>query len=293
MPKVVIGVPVYNGASLIKECLESLANQDFADFSVLISDNASDDGTTSICAEFCARDRRFKHIIREQTVSANENFLSLLAIADCDYFAFRAYDDLASRDWLKSLFELLEGSTSARLAVSNVLQTFGPGKKSTLFRYPARLSGADSGATATKITQMFSGHTSWFYGLWKTTSLRESYHGVMDLYSDPWGSDHLIILHAILSGGVVGTSGDARFVQRVLPVERHYIKRERPGYTEMSDRNRRFHEAAKVILSNCWPGQQDSRLVRALLPLYTLHRCHGPRRLLQAKAKSLLKAPHK
>lgn len=74
MPRITIGVPVYNGVTLIGECLENLACQTHRDFEVIISDNASTDGTTEICAAFCEYDRRFRHIVHPKTSSANENF---------------------------------------------------------------------------------------------------------------------------------------------------------------------------------------------------------------------------
>jgi glycosyltransferase involved in cell wall biosynthesis len=44
-PRLSIGVPVYNGGSLLSEMLKSLVTQTFTDFEIVISDNASTDDT--------------------------------------------------------------------------------------------------------------------------------------------------------------------------------------------------------------------------------------------------------
>ena len=49
-PKVSIGLPVYNGEDLLPETLDSILAQTFDDFEVVISDNASTDGTPEIVA---------------------------------------------------------------------------------------------------------------------------------------------------------------------------------------------------------------------------------------------------
>ena len=45
-PRVSIGVPVYNGEAFLEEALASIASQSFADYELIISDNASTDRST-------------------------------------------------------------------------------------------------------------------------------------------------------------------------------------------------------------------------------------------------------
>jgi glycosyltransferase involved in cell wall biosynthesis len=44
-PKVSIGMPVYNMENTVQEAIDTILNQTFSDFQLIISDNASDDGT--------------------------------------------------------------------------------------------------------------------------------------------------------------------------------------------------------------------------------------------------------
>lgn len=149
MPRITLGLPVYNGAALIGECLRNLAAQTHRDFEVIISDNGSTDGTTEICAEFSS-DRRFRHVIHPTTRSANDNFLFVRDAADCDYFAYRAYDDLADPDFLDRLAPILEAMPGARLAVGTVRQELGGEGRVRLHRYPLT-PAADHGPAQPRI----------------------------------------------------------------------------------------------------------------------------------------------
>ena len=48
-PRLTIGLPVYNGETYLGESLEALLGQSYEDFELVISDNASTDGTPDIC----------------------------------------------------------------------------------------------------------------------------------------------------------------------------------------------------------------------------------------------------
>ena len=50
--KLTIGIPVYNGEKFLEEKITSILNQDFIDFELIISDNASTDSTKEICNNF-------------------------------------------------------------------------------------------------------------------------------------------------------------------------------------------------------------------------------------------------
>ena len=61
MPRVSIGLPVYNGARYLRECLDSLVAQTYRDIEIVICDNASTDDTESICREFALSDARIRY----------------------------------------------------------------------------------------------------------------------------------------------------------------------------------------------------------------------------------------
>ncbi len=57
IPKVSIGMPVYNGEKLLHRAIDSILSQTFTDFEIIISDNASTDSTSMICKEYEKKDQ--------------------------------------------------------------------------------------------------------------------------------------------------------------------------------------------------------------------------------------------
>ena len=55
-------VPVYNVAKYLRQCLDSLMNQTYPEFEVLLVDDGSTDGSAEICREYQQRDQRVRVI---------------------------------------------------------------------------------------------------------------------------------------------------------------------------------------------------------------------------------------
>ncbi|MEJ7861513.1 MAG: glycosyltransferase [Pyrinomonadaceae bacterium] len=102
IPLVSIGMPVYNGAKFIREALDSLLSQDYSDFELIISDNASTDETAKICEKYAAKDSRIFYSRMEENIGAVRNFDRVLRLAKGKYFMWAAHDDI----WHKSFISL-------------------------------------------------------------------------------------------------------------------------------------------------------------------------------------------
>ena len=61
-PRITIGLPVYNGERYLEDSVESILGQTYANFELLIVDNASSDGTERICRELCRLDSRVRYV---------------------------------------------------------------------------------------------------------------------------------------------------------------------------------------------------------------------------------------
>jgi len=110
IPKVSIGMPVYNGEDTLRCVLNSLLGQSFADFELVISDNASTDATESICREYAERDRRISYVRQSKNVEAGANFWFVLGEARGDYFMWAASDDIRSRDFVEVNIKFLSAN---------------------------------------------------------------------------------------------------------------------------------------------------------------------------------------
>lgn len=88
-----IGMPVYNGERFLSKALDSLLNQSFTDWTLLISDNASGDNTSQICQSYCSKESRIKYYRQPENIGAIKNFKYLLESANSEYFMWAAADD--------------------------------------------------------------------------------------------------------------------------------------------------------------------------------------------------------
>jgi glycosyltransferase involved in cell wall biosynthesis len=100
-PRVSIGVPVYNCEAFLHLALDSLLAQTFSDFEIIISDNASTDGTEQICREYTARDSRIRYFRQSANKGASANFRFVLEQAGGDFFMWAAADDERAPDCIE------------------------------------------------------------------------------------------------------------------------------------------------------------------------------------------------
>jgi len=103
VPKVSIGMPVYNGGHFIREALDSLLAQTFTDFELIISDNASTDDTEEICREYATRDLRIRYVRQQRNMGGFYNFRFVLEQATGEYFMMAAYDDVRKDNFIEKL----------------------------------------------------------------------------------------------------------------------------------------------------------------------------------------------
>jgi len=103
MPKYSIIVPVYNTEKYLEKCIESLRNQTYTDFEVILVDDCSTDDSYEICKSISERDSRFTVIRKKknQGQSAARN-LGLDNICG-EYVLFIDSDDYVETDFLKDI----------------------------------------------------------------------------------------------------------------------------------------------------------------------------------------------
>jgi glycosyltransferase involved in cell wall biosynthesis len=107
-PRVSIGIPVRNGERFLAEALDSLLSQSYSDFELIISDNASSDGTEAICREYAARDPRVRYYRSQEDVGLANNFNFLFTRARGEYFKWAAADDVHEPDWIARCLAILD-----------------------------------------------------------------------------------------------------------------------------------------------------------------------------------------
>ena len=91
-PILSIGMPVYNGERFLRGSLDSLLTQDFEDFELIISDNASTDATPDICRDYASRDRRIRFHQNEKNIGVGPNHARVFELARAKYFKWTGHD---------------------------------------------------------------------------------------------------------------------------------------------------------------------------------------------------------
>lgn len=117
-PRLSIGLPVYNGESHLAESLESLLGQTYEDFELIISDNASTDGTVGICRRYEKQDSRIRFVGQPRNIGLALNHNYVVQQARGELFKWASHDDLYARDLLKRCVDALDEFPEVVLAHS-------------------------------------------------------------------------------------------------------------------------------------------------------------------------------
>lgn len=102
--KISIIVPVYKAEPYLRKCIDSILNQTFKEFELILVNDGSPDKSGEICDEYANKDIRIKVIHKKnggQSSARNEG----LNIAKGDYIGFVDSDDWLDRDMFRVLYE--------------------------------------------------------------------------------------------------------------------------------------------------------------------------------------------
>ncbi|OFI48724.1 alpha-L-Rha alpha-1,3-L-rhamnosyltransferase [Floricoccus tropicus] len=102
--KVNIVMSTYNGEKYLAEQIESIQNQTFSDWTLLIRDDGSTDSTVETIKKYVSEDSRIKFINEEEpkNLGVIKSFYSLIKYNKADYYFFSDQDDY----WLPEKLEI-------------------------------------------------------------------------------------------------------------------------------------------------------------------------------------------
>jgi len=105
--KISIIIPVYNTALYLKQCLDSIIDQTFADFECICINDGSTDSSQNILEDYSKKDPRFK-IISQQNTGVSEARNTGLKTAYGKYIIFVDSDDWITKNHIKVLYDTIE-----------------------------------------------------------------------------------------------------------------------------------------------------------------------------------------
>lgn len=139
MALVSVIVPVYKVEQVVKNCIESILNQTFTDFELILVDDGSPDNSGRICDEYAKKDDRVIVIHKENGgVSSARNVG--IDKAKGKYICFVDSDDFVETDYLYELVSCAENTGNFVLCgFSNVLDYNNVNKSSVLLDISEKL----------------------------------------------------------------------------------------------------------------------------------------------------------
>lgn len=115
-----IGLPVYNGGTELIRAIDSLLGQTCSNFDLLISDNASTDGTEDVCREYANHDDRIRYERQPENRGALANFAFVLDRAETPNFMWAACDDFWLPAFVGENLAALQSNSDLVCSVSQV-----------------------------------------------------------------------------------------------------------------------------------------------------------------------------
>jgi glycosyltransferase involved in cell wall biosynthesis len=210
---------VFNGAEYITETLDSILCQDYTDFEVVISDNASTDATQEICESYARRDPRIRYSRLSENVGAARNYNRVFGLASGEFFKWAAHDDLLAPRFLSACVAAFDaGPPEAVLVhphttvINEVGQTIrGPGDD------PDRTTDLD---LSTRLERMLAKPDDFqsilhrcfpVFGLFRRSALQKT-----SLIANFPRSDMLVLVELALLGPVIALD-EQLFIKRKHP----------------------------------------------------------------------------
>ena len=114
-PLVSVGLPVFNGESFLRGAMDSILGQSHANLELIVSDNASEDGSAAIAEEYAARDPRVRFFRQPRNIGATRNYNFVAARARGKYMKWASANDYCDAAMFASCVEVLESDAGVVL----------------------------------------------------------------------------------------------------------------------------------------------------------------------------------
>ena len=99
-------VPVYNVETYLEECLDSIQNQTYTDFEVLLVNDGSTDRSKAICERYCKENRRF-HLLNQENQGLSAARNTGVAASRGEFIVFVDSDDMILANYLETLMHYM------------------------------------------------------------------------------------------------------------------------------------------------------------------------------------------
>ncbi|MEU6606802.1 bifunctional glycosyltransferase family 2 protein/CDP-glycerol:glycerophosphate glycerophosphotransferase [Streptomyces shenzhenensis] len=124
MPRFSVIVPCFKVQGYLRECLDSVLDQSYADFEVIAVDDCSPDGCGAILDEYAARDPRVSVLHLPENVGLGRARNAGLPHATGDYLLFLDSDDTLTPGTLRAVADRLDETADPDVLVFDYARTY-------------------------------------------------------------------------------------------------------------------------------------------------------------------------
>ena len=100
-------VPVYNTENYLNRCVESILNQTYEQFELILVDDGSTDNSFEVCEKYAKADNRVVVIHKDNGGQSSARNLGIKS-AHGNYYAFVDSDDWVAEDFIEKLYSLIK-----------------------------------------------------------------------------------------------------------------------------------------------------------------------------------------
>ena len=151
-----IVVPVYNSAKYLKRCLDSVVNQTFTDFEIIIIDDSSNDDSFNIARQFQKKDKRIKLHRNTRNRLAGYCRNKGLSLSSGKFVWFVDSDDWLPKDAVSTWLEKTKDLTTTSVIIIGFFEHYKEGKPKRIERIPMSLEkGENAFINFLKLTKGF------------------------------------------------------------------------------------------------------------------------------------------
>ena len=267
VPAASFGLPVRNGVDVLRRCLESLISQDFSDLEVVISDNASDDGTRDLLEEYARADSRIRVGVNAVNIGLHENVNQVLESSRGTFFRWISADDWLEPGYLSTCLGALAEQTQA-IGVTTQFTIHTPDGGTRYEEYVGEFPSSPDPATRFERMLWFfhagDGKYDPIYGLYRRHALLRS-----GRIRPSEQADWLLAAELALSGPILHVDRPLANRSRSYPVLYDLAERRRRldpvrGEELQSSPTRLYRDLLELVIQAGLTAEQVRRCKRAL-----------------------------
>lgn len=171
-PLVSVGLPVFNEEKFLEETLESLLTQDYKNFEIIISNNASTDLTPKICEKYAKNYRKIiKYTRNAKNIGSVANFSKVFKLSQGDFFMWAGAHDLYNKNYISASVEIMQNEQNVIVVYPQTVWIGYDGSPLNKISGFVDTRGSDIVSRFNQI--MWANHSS-IYGLMQSNMLKQT-----------------------------------------------------------------------------------------------------------------------